>query len=257
MGKPQNVIVDESHHEIALLTLNSEDSGNALRFDMLYDLREALRQVTNSGVRALVLAGSGGNFSLGAERTDLAFFINASQDALTEATELLADVIQAVYEARIPTIAAVQGQAAGAGFSLALSCDLRIATESTRFNFAYAALGASPDGGMTWLLPRIVGWSRSQELLLEQPLIRAKKALIEGLVNEIVPSDELLHRALRIARLLASHPSHSTRTVKELLRHAEGASLGEQMRMENALFLRGLRTREMQERLDLEIGKGG
>ncbi len=245
MAEQPTVLLEACDDQVAVVVLNAEHTGNALRRELLHELRDITRQAVASGARALVLTGAGRDFSLGADKTDLAALAHGSRDTLNEATELLADVISAIHEAPIPTVAAVRGQAAGAGFSLALSCDLRIADESARFNFAYAALGSSPDGGITWLLPRIVGWSRSQELLLEQPVIRARRALAEGMVNEVVPRDDLLPHALRVARLLAGHPAHSMRSVKQLVRRAERTSLAEHMRTENRLFVEGLGTREM------------
>ena len=100
---------------------------------------------------------------------------------------------------------------------------------------------------MTWLLPRIVGWARSQELLLEQPLIRSKQAMAEGLVNAVVPGDELLERARQFGKLLANQPTHSMRSVKELIRSSEGVSLGDHMKAENSLFIAGLDTEYMRD----------
>ena len=240
-------VLHELQGHLAVVTLNSADTGNALSIDMLHELREILLQVTASDAHAILLVGAGRNFSLGADRADLADFAKGSRESLGEAMTLLADVFRRIHETQVPTLAAVQGQAAGAGFSLALACDLRIAAESARFNFAYAALGASPDGGMTWLLPRIVGWARSQELLLEQPLIRSKQAMAEGLVNAVVPGDELLERARQFGKLLASQPTHSMRSVKELIRSSEGVSLGDHMKAENSLFIAGLDTEYMRD----------
>jgi enoyl-CoA hydratase/carnithine racemase len=113
-------------------------------------------------------------------------------------------------------IAAVNGPAAGAGFSLALACDLRVASESAFFACAYGRIGASPDGGMTYFLPRVVGPSRALEILLEDPNISASDALAERLVSEVVPPEELLERAAAKAQRLASKAPYYTRMAKRL-----------------------------------------
>ena len=103
----------------------------------------------------------------------------------------------------LPVIAAVNGPAAGAGFSLALACDTRIASENAFFACAYGRIGASPDGGMTYFLPRVVGPSRALEILLDDPNMSAEDALAERLVSEVTPAEELIERARERAEKLA------------------------------------------------------
>ena len=104
-----------------------------------------------------------------------------------------------------PVVAAVNGPAAGAGFSLALMCDIRIASEDAFFACAYGRIGASPDGGMTYFLPRVIGPSKAAELLLNDPNLSAAQALEAGLVSTVVPADELLEAARAKAAKLAKH----------------------------------------------------
>ncbi len=239
---------------IALLRLNAAEQGDTLSAPVLDGLSIELASLAvDPQVRAVVLTGAGRNFSLGGDLdelvetvTDDAQFGRAYCAARMSA---LSAVIACINEFPWPVIAAVNGQAAGAGFSLALACDIRIAEDHTRFYFAYGALGASTDGGMSWLLPRIVGVGMATALLLEQPVIRAAKALAMGLLSDVVPSGELIARAVAYASLLASNSSHANLTTKRLLRTAQFTTLREHMREEHLAFADGLMSGDMRHAL--------
>jgi 2-(1,2-epoxy-1,2-dihydrophenyl)acetyl-CoA isomerase len=129
-------------------------------------------------------------------------------------------------------IAAINGPAAGAGMSLALSCDIRIASEDAFLAIAYGRIGASPDGGMTYFLPRVVGPSKALELALNDPNLDAKSALKEGLVSEVVAPDELLPRAREKAMKLAAKAPHYVRMAKLLLHESIEHSLNDHLQLE-------------------------
>ena len=131
-----------------------------------------------------------------------------------------------------PVVAAVNGPAAGAGFSLALACDIRIAAAEAFFAPAYGRIGASPDGGMTYFLPRVVGPSRALELLLEDPDLKAEDALAEGLVSEVVPGEELAARAQAKAEQLAAMAPHYVRMAKLLVGGSIEHTLTEHLQLE-------------------------
>jgi enoyl-CoA hydratase/carnithine racemase len=114
-------------------------------------------------------------------------------------------------------IAAVNGPAAGAGFSLALACDIRIASDKAFFAPAYGRIGASPDGGMTYFLPRVLGPSRALELLLEDPNLKPDAALDMGLVTEVVPADDLMARSRERAEKLGQMAPHYVKMAKRLV----------------------------------------
>ena len=147
-----------------------------------------------------------------------------------------ADVLhQAIVDFRrlpYPTIAAVNGPAAGAGMSLALSCDIRIASQDAFFAIAYGRIGASPDGGMTYFLPRVVGPSKALELALNDPNLDANAALETGLVSEVVPADELMQRAGEKAEKLAAKAPHYVRMAKLLLHESIENSLTDHLQLE-------------------------
>jgi enoyl-CoA hydratase/carnithine racemase len=129
-------------------------------------------------------------------------------------------------------IAAVNGPAAGAGFSLALACDLRIASEAAFFACAYGRIGASPDGGMTYFLPRTVGPGRALELLLEDPNMGAQEALAERIVAEVVPADDLMGAARAKAEKLARRAPYYVRMAKLLCGQSIENGLTEHLQLE-------------------------
>lgn len=239
---------------VALLRLNRPELDNTLTADVLDGLiAHTSALAADPAVRALVLTGAGRNFSLGGDFGEFAEALahdeQFGRSYCSSRTSALAAAIACLHEFPWPVIAAVNGQAAGAGFSLALACDLRIAEERTRFHFAYGALGASTDGGMSWLLPRVVGPGKALLMLLEQPIIRAARALADGLVSEIVPPEALPERALAIATLLANNASHSNRAGKRLLHIAEFKTLREHMQDEHQAFADGLMSADMRRAL--------
>ena len=131
-----------------------------------------------------------------------------------------------------PVIAAVNGPSAGAGFSLALACDIRIASEEAFFACAYGRIGASPDGGMTYFLPRVVGPSKALELLLNDPNLNAEAALEAGLVTEVVAPDALMERAREKAEKLARKAPHYVRMAKRLTAVSLSNSLADHLQLE-------------------------
>ena len=142
---------------------------------------------------------------------------------------------QAIIDLRripFPVIAAINGPAAGAGFSLALICDTRIASEGAFFACAYGRIGASPDGGMTYFLPRVVGPSRALEIMLEDPNMSATDALAEHLVSEVVPADQLLGRAREMAEKWGAKAPHYVRMVKLLCGQSIENSLADHLQVE-------------------------
>jgi 2-(1,2-epoxy-1,2-dihydrophenyl)acetyl-CoA isomerase len=201
----------EVQHGYAVLTLNRPDRYNALSHALVADLREQLARLDEDpAVRAVVITGEGRAFCAGAD--------------LHGAPSNAEDVIRGLYVPLVnqltgmtkPIIAAVNGVAAGAGFSLALASDLRIAAENASFSLSFVKVGLVPDAGATWLLPRAVGSTRAAEIALFGRKVTAAQALEWGLVNEVVPDEHLLARACSLAAELASL-SASTGTIRQLM----------------------------------------
>jgi enoyl-CoA hydratase/carnithine racemase len=162
-----------------------------------------------------------------------------------------ADVLhQAIVDFRripYPVIAAVNGVAAGAGFSLALMCDTRIASEEAAFVCAYGRIGASPDGGMTYFLPRMLGPARAIELLLNDPLLSAEQAREIGIVAEVVAADELIGRAREKAEKLAAKAPHYVRTSKGLIAASLDNTLADHLQLERHGIADSMATEDLRE----------
>jgi 2-(1,2-epoxy-1,2-dihydrophenyl)acetyl-CoA isomerase len=222
---------------VGTMTLNRPDSLNAMSPQMLAELPVAASWLADRApIRALIVTGAGRAFCSGG---DVNWFKQGVDD---ESVDLPAEVRrgaevlhQAIIDFRrlpYPTIAAINGPAAGAGMSLALSCDFRIASEDAFLAIAYGRIGASPDGGMTYFLPRVVGPSKALELALNDPNLDANSALEEGLVSEVVPAGELIPRAREKATKLAAKAPHYVRMAKLLLHESIENSLNDHLQLE-------------------------
>jgi 2-(1,2-epoxy-1,2-dihydrophenyl)acetyl-CoA isomerase len=223
--------------EIGTLTLNRPDRLNALSPEMIGELVLAASWLADSAqLRALIVTGDGRAFSAGGDVTWFKRGIDDEGHDLPADVRRAAEVLhQAIVDFRripYPVVAAVNGVAAGAGFSLALMCDTRIASEEAAFVCAYGRIGASPDGGMTYFLPRIIGPSRAVELLLNDPMLSAQQALEAGLVAEVVPADRLAARAREKAEKLAAKAPHYVRMCKRLVGESLDHSLAEHLQLE-------------------------
>lgn len=207
--------------KVGVLTLNRPDAFNAMSPEMIAELPIVFSWLADlAPLRALIVTGSGNAFCAGG---DINWFKKGAEAAdvdLPSSVRHGADVLhQGIIDLRripYPVIAAVNGPAAGAGFSLALACDIRIASERAFFAPAYGRIGASPDGGMTYFLPRVVGPSRALELLLEDPNMSAADALAEKLVSEVVAPEELMEKARAKAEKLGAMAPHYVRMAKLL-----------------------------------------
>jgi enoyl-CoA hydratase/carnithine racemase len=223
--------------EIGTLTLDRPDSFNAMSPEMIGELTVAFAWLADRApLRALVVTGAGKAFCAGGDVNWFRKGVEEEEVDLPSEVRRGAEALhQAIVELRripYPVIAAINGPAAGAGFSLALACDTRIASAEAFLACAYGRIGASPDGGMTYFLPRVVGPSRALEMLLEDPNIDAERALAEGLVAEVVPADELVSRARAKAEKLAAMAPHYVRMAKLLCGQSIENTLTEHLQLE-------------------------
>ena len=190
---------------VAVVTLNDPERRNPIGAELRPLLRRLVDRIAgDAGVRCLLLTGAGEAFSAGGDAKAMA---SGRQPALAERIrsikwEHAASAV--IHEMPKPAVAALPGPAAGAGFGLALACDLRIAAESAFLTGAYARLGLSGDYGLTWFLTRLVGPARAREICFESARIPAREALEMGLVNRVVPDAELRDEAFALARRLAA-----------------------------------------------------
>jgi 2-(1,2-epoxy-1,2-dihydrophenyl)acetyl-CoA isomerase len=214
------------------LTLARPDALNSFTVELHEELAKALKQARRDDIRAVVITGSGRAFCAGQD-------LEETQSQEITAGERLARYynpnIRAIVELPKPVIAAVNGVAAGAGVSLALACDLRIASEQAGFVPGFASIGLVPDSGMSWLATRLIGYSRAFDWITSGRKLSAGEALDWGLVNEVVEPDAILERPRELADKLTAQPGNAVSMTKRLLRSSLDVSLGEQLELERQL----------------------
>jgi enoyl-CoA hydratase/carnithine racemase len=238
--------------EIGTLTLDRPDSLNAMSPEMIGELVVAASWFADRApLRALIVSGAGRAFSAGGDVNWFKEGVDVDEIDLPSSVRRGAEVLhQAITDFRripYPVIAAVNGVAAGAGFSLALMCDLRIASAEASFVCAYGRIGASPDGGMTYFLPRVVGPAKALELLLNDPLLSADQALEAGLVSKVAPADELASEARAKAEKLAAKAPHYVRMAKRLVAQSLDNSLTEHLQLERHGIADAMATEDLRE----------
>ena len=238
--------------EIGTLTLDRPDSLNAMSPEMIGELVLAAGWLADRApLRGLIVTGAGRAFSSGGDVNWFKRGVDDPEHDLPSDVRRGAEVLhQAIVDFRripYPVIGAVNGVAAGAGFSLALMCDLRIASTEAAFVCAYGRIGASPDGGMTYFLPRVVGPSKALELLLNDPLLSAEDAQELGLVSKVVPADELLSEARAKAEKLAAKAPHYVRMAKRLVAKSLENSLTDHLQAERHGIADSMGTEDLRE----------
>ena len=222
--------VEVTREEAVLtITLNRPDVLNALNGAMHRGIQDALRVAEEPSVRAVVITGAGRGFCVG---QDLQEFSGGAGDVAESLRQNYHRNVLAIRALEKPVIAAVNGPAAGAGMSLALACDVRIAAESASFVPAFINIGLVPDSGGTWLVRRLLGTARAFEWLTTGRRLGAEEARAWGLVSEVVPTDELEHRTHEVAELFAAMPTRAVWHTKRLLDAAERSTFDEQLELE-------------------------
>jgi 2-(1,2-epoxy-1,2-dihydrophenyl)acetyl-CoA isomerase len=211
------------------ITLNRPDVLNALNAGMHAGLATALEEARDPAVRAVLLTGAGRGFCVG---QDLQEFRAGAGDVATNLRERFNRHALALRALEKPVVAAVNGPAAGAGLSLALACDARLASDAATFVPAFVGIGLVPDTGGTWLARRLLGASRAFEWLTTNRRLTAAEALQWGLVSEVVPAEELHERASEVAELFAAMPTRAVWETKRLLDRAETATFETQLEEE-------------------------
>jgi enoyl-CoA hydratase/carnithine racemase len=243
-------LVFDVEDEIGTLTLNRPDALNAMNPEMIGELATIAPWLADRApIRALIVTGAGRAFSAGGDVTWFRRGVEEESVDLPAEVRRGADVLhQAIVDFHripYPVIAAVNGPAAGAGFSLALQCDIRIASEEAFFACAYGRIGASPDGGMTYFLPRVIGPAKALELLLNDPNLDARAALEAGLVSEVVSADELGDWARDKAAKLAAKAPHYVRTCKHLVAQSLDNSLADHLQLERHGIADSMQTEDL------------
>ena len=226
---------------IVTLTLNRPDMRNPLTdSDMLDAIIAALdRLESDPAARVAILTGAGKGFSSGGNLNAMkkGGGLNDPLPARTRGNYKrgIQRLPLAFAALEVPVIAAVNGPAIGAGCDLTCMCDLRIAGESARFAESFVKLGLIAGDGGSWLLPRVIGWSKAAEMALTGDMIDAAEALACGLVSQVVPDAELMDAAKKLARRIAANPPHAVRMTKRLLWEGRRADLSTLLEMASAM----------------------
>ena len=227
----QDLLFDVSDH-VATITINRPEHANSFTLNTMKELSDAAIECDmNDEVRAVLLTGSGRMFSAGADLKD----VLRGDDFATfvkQATTYFHASVSRLQRMKAPVVTAVNGMAAGGGFSYALMGDIVIAAESAIFTSAYTKSALSPDGSSTWFVPRLIGMRRAQELFLTNRRLSATEALDWGLITRVVPDAELMPTAAEIAREFAAGPTLAYGGVKRLLASSFDTGLETQMEFE-------------------------
>ena len=235
-----NVEITRPKPHITQLTLNRPEALNALTYELVDELHRALDTVhADHDCRAVIITGAGRGFCAGLDLRGFGTVPGTEDHGRPQqgmaVQQFIASLVPHMRATRQPIIAAVNGPAAGGGFAIALASDVRICAESARFGTAFVRLGISGcDIGVSWLLPRLIGASRSHELLLTGRVFDAAEAAQLGLVSRLVPDDRLLDEAMATAELIAANSPMGVWMTKEVMwSNLEVGSLQAGIDMEN------------------------
>jgi 2-(1,2-epoxy-1,2-dihydrophenyl)acetyl-CoA isomerase len=231
-------LVLEQRGTVAVATLNRPERLNALDASLRRETLDLIARVAaDDSIRALVLTGAGRGFCSG---VDLSGGLSAEAGGTLSPQQVMVDDLGwvgrqalALHGLDKPTVAAVNGVAAGAGMSLALACDLRVGGPGTRFKTVFLERNLSPDSGMSYFLPRIVGYSRAADLIFTSRDVEGAEALRIGLLDRLVEENPL-NAAVELAGQIAALPPVAMRSAKRVLQHNVDAALAEALRVETA-----------------------
>jgi enoyl-CoA hydratase len=208
----------EKQAGVALMTLNDPARRNILTVPLCEEILEKLAEAeADEEVNALIVTGNGPAFCAGADFSDLKAAANGDDAAV----QMVYRSFMAVANSMLPTIAAVNGPAVGAGFNLALACDIRVASRDAKFDSRFLKIGLHPGGGHSWLLLRAVGWAQASRLLLTGRAVDGEAAMAIGLVDTVCDGADLLDTARAYAAPMAGTPRELLLRAKASLRLAE------------------------------------
>ncbi len=215
---------------VVILTLNEPETRNAISARMVDEIVDHAHRINEDlSIRCVIVTGSGKGFCSGGNVKEMKKRGVERDRTPAETRRDYESGIQriplAMYNLEVPTIAAVNGAATGAGCDLSLMCDIRIAARSAKFAENFLRVGLIPGDGGAWFLPRAVGTSKAYEMAFTADFIDAQEAARIGLVSKLVDDDALMDEALAMARRIASHPTHSLRLTKRLFRDSQQMTL--------------------------------
>ena len=238
-------LVKEIHGKVLVLTLNRPDSLNAFSPEMIAGLTKEMKEAgKNPDVRAIVLTGAGRAFSAGGDVKTMGS--NKPTDVYKHLGKLN-ECILAIKAVEKPVIAAVQGFAAGAGFNLALACDLIIAADDSKFALSFSQVGLISDGGGSYFLPRLVGPHLAKQFFFSAEPIPAERLYQLGVVNKVVPLAELNDEVMRHAETLSMGPSQAYGQMKKIIDYSLTSTLEDVLERERMTQIMMVATEDHQE----------
>ena len=248
----EHIRIDRPQDGVVVATLDRPSRMNALTFDMFQELRQLAELIHHdSTARVMVMTGAGRAFCAGLDLTDAGSLVEMDPAEMLHRQETWGEAVMAISKMAQPVIAAVNGAAAGAGLSIAMAADIRLASEAARFNAAFVRIGLSGgDCGSSWTLPRLVGLGHAAEILLTGRFVDADEAARIGLVNRVVQSDALMSEALALASQIASNSPFGVRLTKSVLRqNVDATSIDAALEVENRNQVLATRSADMPEAL--------
>ena len=236
-----DAVLCDMREGVATITLNRPEALNALNIDLARRLADVIHTVEHdASVRCVVIRGAGGHFMAGGDlklfKGELGKPAEARRRFFRAMVETVHPTMLAIRRMEKPVIASVEGAAAGFGLSLMCACDLAIAADNAYFSLAYISIGTSPDGSGSFFLPRIVGLRRATEIALLGERFDARRALDLGLINRLVPLDQLGIETSVLAQRLANGPTFAYGATKKLLNASLDRTLEAQLEAEAASF---------------------
>ena len=231
--------------EIALITLNRPEVLNALNETMKEELIHALKETEeDEDIRVMILTGRGRGFCAGADLSRFVDLQEGDKEHKKKSRFGSVDFPRAFVQYPKPIIAAINGPAYGFGFTVTLTCDIRLASEKAKFSCAFVRIGVTPEFCSTYFLPRLIGYGKAAELIFTARPFDAHEALEIGAVNDVFPHHRLMPEAKRIAKQIASMPPTAVQKSKEILRHGMQSTLDQVIQHEAMVFLDAMKTEE-------------
>lgn len=228
----ENVLLIERRDKVAILTMNRPDRLNALSPELREGLMQACRDLReDDSVWSVVLTGAGRGFCSGVDlRAERPANDQPSRQERLDVYGWVGRLSTAIYRTiDKPIIAAVNGVAAGAGMSIALACDMRVGSARTRFKTVFIERSLSPDTGMSYFLPRIVGYSRACDLIFTSRFVEAEEALRMGLIDRLVGEEQVVDEAVELANQIAMWPPVAMQSAKRVLQQSMASTFEEQL----------------------------
>jgi enoyl-CoA hydratase/carnithine racemase len=256
LTKPAAAQADEVLYEaeggIAVITLNRPERMNTISGPMLAQLTELLLKANaDREVRCVILTGTGRAFCAGLDLVDATKGSGIGSEDQARAVSVNLDLRNTpptvLFAMDKPTICALNGAAAGYGMDTALGCDIRIMAESSKLAAAFVKRGVVPESGGTWVLPRLLGWSKAAEIIFTGRTLSAKESLELGLANEVVPDAELMSRARAVAAEIAANAPLAVQSAKRLMRMGLEETFNDHVHHVYLQFLQLVRTQDFRE----------